>query len=273
MIRRFKNYAPPVKAFAKAASVFAIAGLTLTGCATRKVFIRYPVKQGDTLVSVSNRFHVRPSELMALNDITGRWSLRPGMQLRIPFKGQRLTKEPADIAAERARLSDRAFATGMQASDGTPYSTSNRPLSRQAKAVLGRSLVYVGALSWPVDRASGKVSSRFGQRGMFSFHEGVDFAVPEGTKVFAAHAGTVVYSGNGLRGYGNLVAVRGTDGLVTIYGHNSVNKVRRGQRVKKGNVIALSGNTGKSTGPHLHFETRVVNSSRKLQAVDPLAFY
>jgi murein DD-endopeptidase MepM/ murein hydrolase activator NlpD len=108
---------------------------------------------------------------------------------------------------------------------------------------------------------------------MFSFHEGVDFAVPEGTPVLAAHAGSVVYSGSGLRGYGNLVAVRGTDGLVTIYGHHSVNKVRRGQQVKKGQVIALSGNTGKSTGPHLHFETRVVNSNRKLQAVDPLAFY
>jgi murein DD-endopeptidase MepM/ murein hydrolase activator NlpD len=246
---------------------------SVAGCAARKVFIRYPVKQGDTLVSVSNRFHVRPSDLMALNEIDSRWSLRPGMHLRIPYKGQRLVKDPSDIAAERARMSDAMLSSGSQASDGTPYSTSNRPLSRQAKALLGRSIAYVGQLAWPVKNANRLVSSKFGQRGIFSFHEGVDFAVPEGTPVYATHSGTIVYAGNGLRGYGNLIAVRGTEGLVTIYGHNYTNKARRGQRVRKGEVIALSGNTGKSTGPHLHYETRVVNSARKLQAVDPFAFY
>jgi murein DD-endopeptidase MepM/ murein hydrolase activator NlpD len=109
-----------------------------------------------------------------------------------------------------------------------------------------------GALDWPVD---GQLTSSFGGR-WGKLHAGLDIAVPEGTPVRAADAGTVAIAG-WVGGYGNYVCVDHGGGLSTCYGHNSRLGVSVGQRVGKGQTIAMSGNTGHSTGPHVHFETRV----------------
>lgn len=119
-----------------------------------------------------------------------------------------------------------------------------------------------GLLSWPV---SGPVTSGFGPR-WGRMHEGIDIAVPEGTAVRAAAAGTVIYAG-WLGGYGNLVVVDHGNGLSTAYAHNSGYASSVGQAVGAGDTIALSGNTGNSSGPHVHFEVRVNGS-----AVDPLGY-
>lgn len=107
---------------------------------------------------------------------------------------------------------------------------------------------------------SGKISSKYGLRhdpinGRLRQHNGIDIAVPEGTPVIPAAPGKVVSSGLS-GGYGNCVVVEHENGLTSIYGHNSVNLVKAGDVVDKSTVIALSGSTGKSTGPHLHFEVR-----------------
>jgi murein DD-endopeptidase MepM/ murein hydrolase activator NlpD len=83
----------------------------------------------------------------------------------------------------------------------------------------------------------------------------MDIAVNSGTPVFAVEAATVIRS-KYVRGYGNLVELRHSNMYSSRYGHNSKNLVKKGQRIKKGHVIALSGNTGRSTGPHVHFEVR-----------------
>ena len=88
---------------------------------------------------------------------------------------------------------------------------------------------------------------------MLRFHNGVDIAVAEGTPVKPVAAGTVIYSGN-RSGYGNMIMVEHQDGMTTIYAHHSVNIAALGQQVGKDTVIAFSGSTGRSTGPHLHFE-------------------
>ena len=109
---------------------------------------------------------------------------------------------------------------------------------------------------WPVE---GRVSSHFGPRnisGGSKNHKGVDIAVSKGTEVMAARAGTVIWSGwNG--GYGYLVKIEHEDGSVTYYGHNSELIAQVGDEVEQGDVIALSGSTGQSTGPHCHFEIRI----------------
>ena len=87
-------------------------------------------------------------------------------------------------------------------------------------------------------------------------HEGVDIAAPEGTAVLAAADGKVIYSGSGVKGYGNLILVRHLRGLVTVYAHNRINLVRERALVRKGQVIAEVGHTGRATGDHLHFELR-----------------
>jgi murein DD-endopeptidase MepM/ murein hydrolase activator NlpD len=117
-------------------------------------------------------------------------------------------------------------------------------------------------LLWP---APGAVSSHFGPRG-HAHHDGIDIAAPEGTPVRAALDGTVVYVGS-LRGYGKVVILAHDDGLTTVYAHNSKNLVNPGARVRRGTVIASVGQTGRTTGPNLHFEVRKNNLAR-----DPLVY-
>lgn len=110
------------------------------------------------------------------------------------------------------------------------------------------------------DSAKGIVSSGFGKRtdplnGQVRFHEGIDIAAPSGTSVKAAADGKVVFSGH-VAGYGNLLEVDHGNGWVTRYGHNAANLVAAGDDIKAGQAIALVGNTGRSTGPHVHFEVR-----------------
>lgn len=108
--------------------------------------------------------------------------------------------------------------------------------------------------AWPVP-ASNRISSEYGHR-WGRKHEGIDIPAKIGTKIIAANDGVVVYSGNEYTGYGNLIIIGHRDGTFTIYGHNHRNLVGPNQLVRKGEVIGYVGNTGRSTGPHLHFEVR-----------------
>jgi murein DD-endopeptidase MepM/ murein hydrolase activator NlpD len=120
-----------------------------------------------------------------------------------------------------------------------------------------------GELAWPVQ---GTITSNFGPR-WGTYHRGVDIGAPAGTPVIAADSGMVVFAGwNG--GYGNLVKVAHGSDMQTWYAHLSEIKVSTGQEVKKGDVIGYVGSTGRSTGPHLHFEVHVEGVAK-----DPLSFY
>jgi murein DD-endopeptidase MepM/ murein hydrolase activator NlpD len=106
---------------------------------------------------------------------------------------------------------------------------------------------------WPV---RGRVIAGFGPKPNGIQNDGINLAVPEGTPVKAADDGVVAYAGNELKGYGNLVLVRHSNGFVTAYAHASEIMVKRGDAVKRGQVIAKSGQTGSVTSPQLHFEIR-----------------
>ncbi len=149
-----------------------------------------------------------------------------------------------DLEAQSAALAARIRAAQDQGSSSAP------PVSGS------------GQLSWPV---SGPVTSGFGVR-WGRTHEGIDIAVGQGTPVHAAGAGTVIYAG-WMDGYGNLVVVDHGNGLSTAYGHNSTLASSVGQAVAAGQVIAYSGSTGHSTGPHVHFEVRLNGNP-----VDPLGY-
>jgi murein DD-endopeptidase MepM/ murein hydrolase activator NlpD len=115
---------------------------------------------------------------------------------------------------------------------------------------------------WPV---RGRIISGFGKKADGERNDGINLAVPEGTEVKAAEDGTVIYAGNELKSYGNLVLVRHADGWVSAYAHNSDLKVKRGDTISRGQVIALSGMTGGVTTPQVHFELR-----KDAAPVDPL---
>ena len=117
---------------------------------------------------------------------------------------------------------------------------------------------------WPV---RGKVITTYGSKTNGKSNDGINLAVPEGTPVKAAEDGVVAYSGNELKGYGNLVLVRHSNGYVTAYAHASELMVKRGDTIKRGQIIAKSGQSGEVGSPQLHFEIRKGSSP-----VDPLQF-
>jgi murein DD-endopeptidase MepM/ murein hydrolase activator NlpD len=201
------------------------------------------IRSGDTLSSLANRYDVSPEDLALYNGIKDPKSLKPGQRLVIPAAGPIGSSSPRDDARQ------------------------NRAQLRMVSLAPVRS--YVGALEFPVEVA--RYSSRFGWR-WSKFHEGLDLAAPEGTPVLAAHDGVVVLESESWSGYGKVVVVKG-DGLMTVYGHNSENLVSKGKKVKRGQHIAKVGSTGDATGPHLHFETRILDENGRYAAVNPNVFY
>jgi len=158
--------------------------------------------------------------------------------------------EADSLAAESAALAAK-IAAAQQAAQQAAAASSSSPAP-----------VSTGALGWPV---AGPVTSGFGSR-WGRMHEGIDIGVSEGTPVHAADAGTVIYAG-WMSGYGNIVVIDHGNGLSTAYAHNAQLLVGQGAAVAKGAVISLSGNTGHSTGPHVHFEVRQNGTP-----VDPLGY-
>lgn len=116
-----------------------------------------------------------------------------------------------------------------------------------------------GRFIWPVP-SSKKVSSFFGKRDG-RHHDGIDIPAVTGTHIIASASGVVTISSR-MKGYGRIIVVKHDDGYHTVYAHNSKNFVKKGQKVSQGEVIAKVGSTGRSTGPHLHFEIRRKNRVR-----------
>ncbi len=119
---------------------------------------------------------------------------------------------------------------------------------------------------WPV---RGRIISGFGTKPNGEKNDGINLAVPEGTSVKAAEAGTVIYAGNELEGYGNLILVRHADGWVSAYAHNKDLLVKRGDTVTRGQIIAHAGMTGSVSAPQVHFELR--QGSKPVNPLDYLS--
>lgn len=122
-----------------------------------------------------------------------------------------------------------------------------------------------GEFAWPVPKVR-KISSGFGAR-WGRKHEGIDIPAPIGTPVVAVKDAVVKYADNKISGYGNMIVLEHQGRVFSVYAHLDRLLVRQGERVRRGEVIAKSGNTGRSTGPHLHFEIRVRDKAR-----DPAQF-
>lgn len=175
-------------------------------------------------------------------------------------------KAGALASVREDRASFVAEAEGLEAQSAALAATIAAAQAAQAAAPAGSvttpAPISSGQLGWP---AAGPVTSGFGSR-WGRMHEGIDIGVGTGTPVHAAAAGTVVYAG-WMSGYGNIVVIDHGNGLSTAYAHNSSLVVGQGSTVGPGFVIALSGSTGHSTGPHIHFEVRVNGLP-----VDPLGY-
>jgi murein DD-endopeptidase MepM/ murein hydrolase activator NlpD len=143
------------------------------------------------------------------------------------------------------------FVLGVSAQQ--PGSDPGSPAPARALGTTSPTTNSSAPLRWPV--AVPRLTSPFGTR-WGKEHEGIDMAAPIGTPVYAAAAGNVIYAGDQVRGYGNMVVIRHSGNLVTVYAHNSLLLVHIGDQVSVGREIARVGDTGRATAPHLHFEVR-----------------
>ena len=127
----------------------------------------------------------------------------------------------------------------------------NKKLNK--KETLNKNIKAItGFLIWPV---KGQLTSRFGNRSG-QHHDGIDIGARKGTQVVAAAGGKIMFSGWGPAGYGLMLIIKHKSNLTTVYAHNAYIHVHKNQMVKQGQRIASVGSTGRSTGPHLHFEVR-----------------
>jgi murein DD-endopeptidase MepM/ murein hydrolase activator NlpD len=175
-------------------------------------------------------------------------------------KADNAAKEAEKSAAKEAKDKDATVAEAeptkssevkKPAIDKTPTGNLESGAS-QKTALTGAQADAAGTepeFRWP---ARGRIIQGFKAGG----NDGINISVPAGTSVRAAESGTVVYSGDGLKGYGNLVLIKHPNGFVTAYGNNGELDVKRGETVKRGQVIAKSGDTGNVNSPQLHFELR-----------------
>jgi murein DD-endopeptidase MepM/ murein hydrolase activator NlpD len=237
-------------------------------------YIEYRVKKGETLAAIGDRFHVSSDELAEINDIDDVRKIPVGLVLQIPFVegSPTRTARASAVTAERGakNTTDRSRASlGAVLNENGEQRKGDRSGDGATGKVNIRTVAqYKGTLVLPVN--GGKLTSKFGWRWL-KFHEGIDIAAPEGTKIVAAHSGHVVYVSENFGGYGKIVVVKG-DRFLSVYAHNRRNRVSVGERVSQGEWIADVGQTGDATGSHLHFETRVKDDKGGYAAVDPMNF-
>jgi murein DD-endopeptidase MepM/ murein hydrolase activator NlpD len=232
------------------------------------------VNHGDTLLSIARRNHVSVAELARANSIEPSAKLKLGTKLNVPGAKTAAVApvaQPAVVAAQPAAALAPPTTKLAAATSDTPQKArlaQSAPTAEDTAAETpAKAADATGALPtfrWPV---RGKVITSYGAKTNGKSNDGINLAVPEGTPVKAAEDGVVAYSGNELKGYGNLVLIRHSNGYVTAYAHASELLVKRGDTIKRGQIIAKSGQSGEVGSPQLHFEIRKGSSP-----VDPLQF-
>jgi murein DD-endopeptidase MepM/ murein hydrolase activator NlpD len=217
--------------------------LLINGCAPHKVSVeKFPhemkgvyhvVERHQTLYRICKTYGVDLKEVSSLNGITDPGKIQTGQRIIIPGAKKVLKVEIYldDVVAEPGEKAKIAY----------------------------KKLDFI----WPVE---GKINDVF-VGAESRRHQGIDISSPMGTPIKASNAGMVIYSNNTIKGYGNLIILRHSEEYVTVYAHNQVNLAEAGTWVEKEQVIGKVGQTGRASGPHLHFEIR-----RNNRAIDPMLF-
>ena len=193
------------------------------------------VQHGDTLYSISHQYNVDMSKLSAENKLKSPFTLKIGQRLTIP-----------DTLYVKKTSSKQNKKTSQK-------TTQNKTKSAVKSYYAQPSLKRKQKFAWPV---KGQIISKYGPIAKGRNNDGINIKAAAGTPVKAADSGVVAYAGNELKGFGNLILIKHNDGWVTAYAHNQLLKVKKGQKVARGEQIASVGNTGGVGTPQLHFETR-----------------
>jgi murein DD-endopeptidase MepM/ murein hydrolase activator NlpD len=251
------------------------------------------VKDGDSLYSISRGYDVDLHQLAEANDLTEPYYLNAGKKLKLPFNYEYANtpleeEETISLADEETETMP---ATEVEMADGNAQELKPVEISRtqstasSARAIKSRNLHAVETkkatsiaskkttaqtkkgsytrkatyskgpvrFSWP---SKGRVISSFGPKKGGLYNDGINISAPDGAPIKAAEEGKVVYAGNELRGYGNLILIKHKNGYLTAYAHARRILVKKGSFVRKGDVIAEVGKTGNENQPQLHFSIR-----------------
>ncbi|URW76380.1 peptidoglycan DD-metalloendopeptidase family protein [Sphingomonas donggukensis] len=214
------------------------------------------VRSGETGIAIARAYGVDWGRIVTANALTDPFILRVGQRVVIPGDATRPPTAAERAAAFRLDIDD--IITGSQPTIAEnqrpvrPSPTPARPIPSVAQIATPRGAP--GRFLWPV--ASGPIVRRFGPGGSGERNNGIKIAVPIGTPILAATDGVVAYAGSEVAAFGGLVMLSHGGGLTTVYGHASQLLVTRGQAVKRGQTIALSGNSGFADRPEVHFEIR-----------------
>lgn len=241
------------------------------------------VSKGDTVYSISRKYDVAMNELVRVNRIAPPYTIRVGQRLAIPGKvegqdaatpatassdkgnvgqtrsGQNVTLPATESAPQEKAPSGPDYASNAGPADtvlksGVPHPRAKpEPPRRLASAIPQPPARSSSKFAWPV---RGRIVSSFGPKERGLHNDGLNIAAPRGTPIRAAENGVVAYSGSELKGFGNMVIVKHTDGYMTAYAHADSLLVSRGETVRRGQVIAKVGSTGNVDSPQLHFEIR-----------------
>jgi murein DD-endopeptidase MepM/ murein hydrolase activator NlpD len=212
------------------------------------------VAPGETLSSIARLYNKPVGAIAKANNIQAHARLNMGDRLVIP--GTRVATAKPNVARSLPQAKAAPSAPRKE-SESRPSASVYAPVPEPASSKdASKSAEAAGALPkfrWP---ANGRIIAGFGPKTNGQQNDGINIALPENTPVKAAEEGVVAYAGNELKGFGNLVLVRHANGYVTAYAHAKELLVKRGEQVKRGQVIARSGQTGNVNAPQLHFEVR-----------------
>lgn len=226
------------------------------------------VKSGETLMSISRSTGVSVATLAKSNHIDASKKLTIGDRLTIPQGGHQVAaaQPPAapKVAEPRTARAEKKIKVASAAPAQTVHVAKEEPQTTETAVKAAEPSGAMPSFRWP---ARGRVIAGFGSKPNGTQNDGINLAVPEGTPIKAADDGVVAYAGNELKGYGNLVLIRHSNGYVSAYAHARELLVKRGDTIKRGQVIAHAGQTGNVTSPQLHFEIRKGSTP-----VDPTQF-
>lgn len=243
-----------------------ITSLLLLAVACAPTGIYHTVKPGQTLYRIARTYDIDEGRLARINNIRDPTELRVNQRLYIPGARQ-LRQVPATAAAPTDRTVDRAAKQSAPTARSTAPVPSKKPPVQQPDKAVRQPAVNgqpaKGFFIWP---AQGKLLSRFGQQGE-KVYKGIEIGLPPGSNVVAAASGKVIYSGNAIAGYGNLIILEHSDNFFSVYGYNTRNLVEMNDHVGQGDKIALSGRPPSGQSARLHFEIRKGKS-----AVNPILY-
>ena len=247
------------------------------------------VASGETIYSLARHYRLTPMAIAKANNVGLDHHVRVGDRVVIPGQGgaaPHTAARPAQpvaapaLPAQRAAAPKHEIVAAAKPPAAAPAAPQHTALAAppptvnvvtpaadpipDEKPTGGATASSAASFRWPV---RGRVIAGFGPKTNGQQNDGINVSVPEGTPIKAAEDGVVAYAGNELKGYGNLVLVRHANGFVTAYAHASELSVKKGETVKRGQVIGKAGATGNVTGPQLHFEVR-----KGATPVDPMQY-